>query len=310
MFGLRRLSFLAVVLIAMGLSSTAQSRDSNSSDDDTVPQGRELRSHHHHHLVAQDSGAFAVGVAQLISACNAQAADLRNMPFDAVIKAVEPNDAQLAALRQVRDAMAAAATSLAASCPKDVPARPADQLDTMRTILKAIKAALSPLRPVLFNAYAALSDEQKAHLVALGLSQQQVAAQADVHTVAIEPSPANGLQIVPLGCWQWPAMLKGWPLSRAESDMALSDRQHAAFYVLVASIYRAAVDSEASCHDENALTPVVRLDIKIAQLDTLSRGIDAIAPALADFVNTLNEEQKAQLNVLLGVWPQPRQTAE
>jgi hypothetical protein len=310
MLGFRHLRFLAVVLIALSLSSAAQSRHRSSSDDeDNVPK------RHRHHLVAEDSGAFALGVGQLIGACKAQAADLRAMPFDAVIKAVEPNDTQLAALRQVRDAMAAAASSLAASCPKDSPARPADQLETMRTTLDAIKTALSPLRPVLFNAYAALNDEQKARLVALALSQQ-VAAQAaqaeqiDVHTAAVDPPSANGLQIVPLGCWQWPAMLKGWPLSRAESDMSLSDRQHAAFYVLVASIYRAAVDSEASCRSEDALTPVKRLDIKIAQLDTLSRGIDAIAPALADFVNTLNEEQKAQLNVLLGVWPQRRQTAE
>jgi hypothetical protein len=309
MFGLRHLSFfLVVVLVASGLSSAAQSRHRNSSDEDSLPREHASRSAHHH-SDAQDSGAFAVGVAQLISACNEQAADLRNMPFDAVIRAVQPNDPQLAALRQVRDAMAAAAATLDASCPKSVPARPADQLDTMRTILNAIKAALSPLRPVLFDTYAALSDEQKAHLVALALSQQ-LAVQADPHTVADERSPANGLQIVSLGCWQWPAMLKGWPLSQTESDLSLSDQQNAAYYALVASIYRAAVDSEASCHDENALTPVVRLDIKMAQLDTLRRGIDAITPALADFVNTLNEEQKAQLNVLLGVWPEPRQIAQ
>lgn len=290
MFGLRHLGFLGVVLIASSLASAAQSRHHHSADDDdTAPQGS-----------AQDSGAFAVGVARLISACNAQAADWRNMPLDAVIKAVQPNDAQLTALRQVRDTMASAAAALAANCPKNVPARPADQLDAMRTTLNAIKAALAPLRPVLLNTYAALGDEQKAQLVALSLSQQ-VAVQAETHTAAADPSPANGLQIVPLDCWQWPAMLKGWPMSKAESEMSLSDQQHAAFYALVASIYRAAVDSAASCHDEKALTPVARLDIKLAQLDSLSRGIDAIAVALSDFVNTLNDEQKAQLNVLLGV---------
>jgi LTXXQ motif family protein len=315
MFGLRHLSFLAVGLIALGLSSAAQAKHArhrlsaeDSSSEDSGTQGRRSHSDRHRHLFAQDSGVFAVGVAQLIGACNAQAAELRNMPFDAVIKAVQPNDTQLAAWQQIRAATATAAASLTASCPKDVPARPTDQLDTMRTTLNGIKASLSPLRPVLVNGYAALGDEQKARLVALALSQQ-VAPQADLHTGAVRSAADKGPQLVSLGCWQWAAMLKSWPLSKVESDMSLSDRQHAALYTLMASIYRAAVDLEASCHDENALTPVVRLDIEIVQLDTLRQGIDAIAPPLAEFVNTLNEQQNAELNVMLGVWLQPRQAA-
>jgi hypothetical protein len=77
----------------------------------------------------------------------------------------------------------------------------------------------------------------------------------------------------------------------------------------LAAIYRAAGGVTASCRDENALTPVARLDAELARVDALRQCADAIAPALTGFAKSLNNEQTAQLNAALGVAPQPATTA-
>ena len=115
-------------------------------------------------------------------------------------------------------------------------------------------------------------------------------------------------QPVSLGCRQWPALLKNWPLNRIESDLSLSDDQHAALYTLMAAIYRAAGAVAASCHDQNALTPVARLKAELNRVDALRQCVDTIAPALTGFANSLNNEQTAQLNAALGLSPQPGTT--
>lgn len=48
---------------------------------------------------------------------------------------------------------------------------------------------------------------------------------------------------------------------------------------------------------------------ELGRVDALHQCVDAIAPALAGFVNALNDEQNAQLNAMLGVAPQPERAA-
>ncbi len=310
--GLRFLYLPSVVLIALSLASAAQARHGRHhhgrhwpgfSYEDRVPQPRDFAPLPERAATPQRSG-FVLAVAQIIQACSGQAAELQKMPIDAVVKTVQPSDQQRAALAQIHAAAAEAADKLNASCPKDVPAPLTERLNTMRASLDAIKAALTPLRSAFVDAYAALNDEQKARLVALTMSQQVTPAQQGA-----PQSEQGAAQPVSLGCRQWPAMLKSWPLNRIESDLALSDDQHAALYAMMAAIYRAAGGVTASCHDENALTPVARLDAELNRVDALRQCVDAIAPALAGFANSLNNEQNAQLNAALGLSPQPATTA-
>jgi hypothetical protein len=314
--GLRLLSLLCVVLVAVSLASAALARHGRHhygrhwhghdfSYEDRVPQPRDFAPGSAPAPARgsqAQNGGFVVAVAQVIHACSGQAAELEKMPLDAVVKTVQPNDAQRAALEQIRAAATDAANKLNTTCPKDVPALLTDRLNTMRASLDAIKAALVPLRPGFVDAYAALSDEQKARLVALTMSRQappvQPGAPGSEQGVDSQPQPVS------LGCRQWPAMLKNWPLNRIESNLALSDDQHAALYVMMAAIYRAAGGVAASCHDETALTPVARLDAELKRVDVLRQCIDAIAPALTGFANSLNSEQNAQLNAALGLSPQ------
>lgn len=307
--GLRLLSLSSAALLVLGLASGAQARhgrhhhgrhERGFTYEDRVPQARDLGPAAIRSAQPQ-GGGFADAVAQIIRACSGQAVELQKMPLDAVVKTIEPSDAQRAALEQIRAAAADAANKLNATCPHDVPAPLTDRLDTMRASLDAIKAALAPLRPVFVDAYAALNDEQKARLVALTMSQQS-APQS-------EQGADGRAQPISLGCRQWPAMLKNWPLGRIESDLSLSDDQHAALYAMMAAIYRAAGGVAASCRDQNALTPVARLDAQLNRVDALRQCVDAIAPALTGFANSLNNEQNAQLNAALGLSPQPAPTA-
>jgi hypothetical protein len=310
--GLRLLYLPPAVLIALSLASAAQARHGwhhhgrhwrGSSYEDRVPQPRDFAPAPERAATPQ-RGGFVLAVAQIIHACSEQAAELQKMPLDAVVKTVQPSDEQRAALAQIHAAATEAADKLNAACPKDVPATLTERLDTMRASLDAIKAALVPLRPAFVDAYAALNDEQKARLVALTMSQQVTPAQQGAPQSEQGTAPP-----VSLGCRQWPAMLKSWPLNRIESDLALSDDQHAALYAMMAAIYRAAGGVTASCHDENALTPVARLDAELNRVEALRQCVDAIAPALAGFANSLNNEQNARLNAALGLSPQAATTA-
>jgi hypothetical protein len=310
--GLRFLSLLAaLVAIALGLASPAQARHG---------------SHHHHHWqdyysgdrdphagpgrgapAQPQTGGFAAPTAQMIHACDEQATELKKMPVDAVLNAIQPSDAQRASLEQVRATAIDAGNKLTAGCPKDVPAKLTDRLDAMRVSLDAIKAALSPLRPAFVSAYAALDDEQKARIIVLSISKPP-STQPQSAATAAGPAPDQALPVA-LDCRQWPAMLKSWPLNPIEAQLSLSDEQHAALYTLMAAIYRSAASLAVSCHDDNALTPVSRLDGELGRVDALHQSVDAIAPALAGLVNALNDEQNAQLNAILGVAPQAQTTA-
>jgi LTXXQ motif family protein len=96
-------------------------------------------------------------------------------------------------------------------------------------------------------------------------------------------------------CREWVTILRGWPVSRLETGLSLSDEQHAALYELSAAIYRAVGNLVTACPTESHLTPLGRLDAKQRQLQALRQGIDAMTPLLAAFESSLNEPQKAQL---------------
>lgn len=312
----RHWCLLFAALVALCLTPAAQARHhhhhrhgwSDDYEDRASDDARESRSEPARGTQPRADGFLGAATARMISACDGQGAELQKMPVDAVVRTVQPNDDQRAALDRIRAAATDAANKLAASCPKNVPARPSDRLDTMRASLETIKAALLPLRPAFVSAYATFDDEQKARLVAAAISQQ-TAPQPDTGARHARLAARDQAPLGSLGCQQWPALLKTWPLNRIESGLSLSDGQRAALYVLTAAIYRSAADLDASCHDENALTPVSRLDAELKRVEAMRQCIDAIAPALAGFVNGLNGEQKAQLNAMLGVAPQPETTA-
>lgn len=311
--GLRLLPLLAALVVVLSAESAAQARHARHHSHhlrDVYSGDREPQRPDSRPVLAgaapalAETGGFAAAVAQTIRACGQQLAALQKMSFDLVVNTVQPNNDQRTALEQIRDTAKNAVNELNASCPKQVPARLVDRLDTMRASLDAMKAALLPLRPAFATAYAELDDEQKARLAVLSTSQQSW-SQHELESGAVaSPDAESQAEQVSFDCEQWPAMLKNWPLNRFESELSLNDEEHAAFYTFMASVYHATARLAASCSDESALTPVRRLDTELAQIDALRQCTDTIAPSLAGFVNALNDQQNAQVNAMLGMSPQ------
>lgn len=243
------------------------------------------------------AGGFADGIRRMIGACTDQIAEMKGMPFDAVSRTIRAGENQRHALEQIRSTASTAADTLAVTCPKDIPAPLGQRLDKLGVALDAIGASLATMRPAFAAFYESLDDEQKARLAVIDLARQsqakadrdsRLAANARVLDIAgdVEQDPV---------CSQWVAILRGWPVSRLEANMTLSDEQRAALYELSAAIYRVVVNLVTACPAEGRLTPLGRLDAKQRQLQAVRQGIDAIRPALAAFENSLNEAQKAQL---------------
>ncbi len=84
------------------------------------------------------------------------------MPTQQIIATVDPDDKQKAALDQLDNVSAKAATMLQATCPAHIPAGTEARLDAMDKRLKATATAMNEVRPALSGFYESLTDEQKA----------------------------------------------------------------------------------------------------------------------------------------------------
>src|SRR5258706_5859436 len=110
----------------------------------------------------------AVTEQRIAQICGEQARGLTEWPFTRIERSIDLNDAQRAALAQLKDASAKAHDALEASCPREVPSTPTGRLDVMRLRLEAMLEAVRIVRPALEHFYDSLSEEQKARFNALG----------------------------------------------------------------------------------------------------------------------------------------------
>src|SRR5262249_58572731 len=74
------------------------------------------------------SGPFGAAIDKLARGCAAQAAEFDNWPFEAISRAVSPDNNQREALEGLRDAAKQATQRLTTECPEDAPATPAARL--------------------------------------------------------------------------------------------------------------------------------------------------------------------------------------
>jgi hypothetical protein len=241
----------------------------------------------------------------MLRACREQAADLKRMPLDVVLRALHLSDEQRTALDKVRSAAQAAAEPLDAGCPNGIGAQLSDKLAVLDRVLQLMVDSLESLRPALAAFYGSLDDEQKARLVALGLSDSRLSQSDRKGKAAPEQSFAEsgaGAEGKP-NCIAWAANLKSWPIRQIEVATDLSDFEHAKLYELAAAIYRAAGDLTQACPAESRLTPLSRLDAKENQLRALQEDIQAIRPLAAAFEKALSEEQRKGIEAAIGAPP-------
>jgi hypothetical protein len=253
---------------------------------------------------------FAPAIDGMIRECGQEAAALKTMPLDFVLRAVQLTDEQRAALAKVRSAVQAAVEPLDANCPTEIGDQLSEKIAALNHALQLMAGSLGSLRVALADFYRLLDDEQKAQLLAMSLSNNQLAGSKGkpLRRQSATEAAANAEQRSM--CVQWAGSLRSWPVREIDSAPALSDFQRANLYALAAAIYRSAGDVAQACPAENRLTPVGRLEARENLLQALHRDVEAVQPAAAAFEKALSEEQKSVLDAAIGTSPDSVQPAD
>jgi ribosomal protein L20A (L18A) len=97
----------------------------------------------------------------LTQVCGKRASGIASLPVDRIERAVQPDEAQRAALKQLQDATSEAANLLRSDCPTDHALTPVGRLQAMEQRLDAMLRAVQTVEPALEKFYASLGDEQK-----------------------------------------------------------------------------------------------------------------------------------------------------
>ncbi len=105
--------------------------------------------------------------------CGEDSRDIAGLPIDQIQEAIQPNDAQRAALDELANASLKAAQDIKAACPTQiVPTAPAGS-PPCKVASRPWWAAVATVQPALEKFYGLLTDEQKERITALGQEQRR-----------------------------------------------------------------------------------------------------------------------------------------
>jgi hypothetical protein len=229
---------------------------------------------------SKSGGARAIGA----DLCSGQTAGLTDWPIERIAQVVEPDDAQRAALDDLKGATAKALEVLAAACPTALSSTPTGRIEAMGLRLDAMLQAVKMLRPAIEKFYLSLNDEQKARFNALGPDDDQDQKQSRRDLTQACGERASGIANV--------------PLDQIERAVRPNEAQRGALRELQEATAEATNLLKADCPSYRALTPVVRLEAMEQRLDAMSRAVHTVQPALARFYGSLGDEQKERFNRL------------
>jgi len=221
--------------------------------------------------------------------CGGLAPGVVSLPVDQIERAIRPTDAQVAMLDDLKAASTRADNILRASCPTEVPLTPIARLDAVMKRIQAMSQAVQTLRPPLTTLYNSLDNEQKDRFAAIGAQTKYRRAR-----IAREESPASNLGGL---CKQQTENFTQLPVRRIKELIKPTEQQDAAFDALKSASAKAAAQIDASCPADIPETLTGRLDAVARRLDALAGAVNTVKPALADFYNSLTDEQKARFNV-------------
>lgn len=109
-------------------------------------------------------GPGMMGMGGMAAMCDPRGAGLAEWRMERIERLVNPNEAQSAALDNLRNASAKAAEIVAAACPRELPASATGRLELMEKRLDAMQQAIKTVRPAFDAFYATLNEEQKARV--------------------------------------------------------------------------------------------------------------------------------------------------
>jgi hypothetical protein len=212
--------------------------------------------------------------------------EIAGLPIEQIQQAIQPNEAQRAALDDLANALISAAWMIQASCPTQTAFTAPDRLAVMQQRIGAmIKAELAVQQP-LGKFYDLLEEEQEARLNALAEDRRKMSA------------VSGATEAAALGCGvAQPAALQ-WPADEIEPGLRPNDTQRAALKVLQDANARAIDILTAECQPKDAITPPARLDAVEGRLAAMQQAVYLVSVALEGFYATLSDEQKAQFEAI------------
>jgi hypothetical protein len=217
--------------------------------------------------------------------CGDDSRNIAGLPIDQIQLAVQPTEAQFAALDDLGNASITAAQNIRAACPAQIVLTAPGRLAAMQQRIEAMVSAVATVQPPLDKLYGLLNDEQKARFNALAEDQRKInSARGPFAPGCATTQPAS-------------AALE-WPAGEIESKLHPNDSQRASLAALQDAGTKAAETLKVACQTDDALTPPARFAAIGKRLGTMLQAVKQVRAALEDFYATLSDEQKAQFEAI------------
>jgi hypothetical protein len=212
----------------------------------------------------------------LAQICGDDFSAFARLPVEQIRSAIRSSEEQRAALEELANASSEAAQAVSATCPTQAATTAPARLKAMQARLEAMKAAIARLRTPFEAFWETLDDDQKAQLKAFSAQRAQFSPKVPF---AQSCTPPDALP---------------WPAREIEARLHLDDDQRKELYVLRHMSELASNTVNFDCQPDENLSPPDRLATAETRIDAMLDAIKQIAPALDDFLGSLNDEQRAQ----------------
>jgi hypothetical protein len=218
--------------------------------------------------------------------CGDDSREIAGLPIHQIQQAIQPNEAQRAALDELANAWIFSAQMIRASCLTQTAFTAPDRLAVMHQRIGAMIGAVLAVRQPLGKFHDLLEEEQEARLNALAEDRRRT-------------STANGAtEASAQGCGAAEAAVLQWPADEIEARLHPNDTQRAALKVLQDANAKAVELLTAECQPNDAITPSARLDAVDVRLADMQQAVYLVSAALESFYATLSDEQRAQFEAI------------
>jgi hypothetical protein len=230
-------------------------------------------------------GSPGAGPDRLALLCGEDSREIAGLPIDLIARAIEPTEAQRAALDDLANASVTSAQKIKAACPTTVALTASGRLASMQQRIEAMIAGVATVQPALDKLYGLLNDEQKARLNAVAEDQERKTERRRNRSVArpCDVTQSSSLQ---------------WPAEEIETRVHPTEAQRTGLTALQKASAKAADMLATSCRIDEAATPPVRLAAVGKRLDVMLESVKLVRTALDDFYAMLSDEQKAQFEAI------------
>jgi hypothetical protein len=222
----------------------------------------------------------------IVQGCNEEAGEVTGWPIDQIQAAVQPDQRQSQMLDDLGNAIVKAGDEIRAHCQTNVAFTPTTRLDQMHDRLGGLVDAVNVVSAPMSGFYDALSDEQKARFDHIAPRSARTARRSQAQTDHAGASPQA----------QCNSNIMAWPTDQIDRVVQPDDAQRAKLQALQSAASQAADTIKAACPADVPATPPARLTAVGYRLQAMLGGVETIQPALADFYNSLSDDQKARFN--------------